>query len=109
MYFGPSVARIVGMALNFRARQRRALAQVRKSGSEVGALLVTHLPDVRYLSGFTGTSGVLVLGSGPAMLYTDGRYSTQAKAEDASTARQFAARRGRLAVVVIGSLPEIEL
>ncbi|HWZ52051.1 MAG TPA: Xaa-Pro peptidase family protein [Granulicella sp.] len=73
------------MALNFRARQRRALAQVRKNGSEVGALLITHLPDVRYLSGFTGTSGVLVLGAGPAMLYTDGRYSTQAKAEAVGT------------------------
>ena len=47
----------------------------------VDALLVTHLPDVRYLCGFTGSSGVLVLVAGKAVLFTDGRYTTQAKAE----------------------------
>jgi Xaa-Pro aminopeptidase len=44
-------------------------------------LLVTHLPDVRYLCGFTGSSAVLVLRPGHATLYTDGRYTAQAKAE----------------------------
>jgi len=50
---------------------------------EVGAeaLLVTHAPDVRYLSGFTGSSGAVALVGGRAALFTDGRYTTQAKAE----------------------------
>ncbi len=45
------------------------------------ALVVTHAPDVRYLSGFTGSSGAVALVGGRAALFTDGRYSTQAKAE----------------------------
>ncbi len=44
-------------------------------------LLVTHLPDVRYLSGFTGSSGAVALAGGKAALFTDGRYTMQAKAE----------------------------
>ncbi len=45
------------------------------------ALVVTHAPDVRYLSGFTGSSGAVALVGGRAALFTDGRYTTQAKAE----------------------------
>ena len=45
------------------------------------ALLVTHLPDVRYLSGFTGSSGAVALRRGRAALVTDGRYRTQAQEE----------------------------
>ncbi len=44
-------------------------------------LLVTHLPNVRYLSGFTGSSAALLVGRGTAILFTDGRYTTQAKEE----------------------------
>jgi Xaa-Pro aminopeptidase len=44
-------------------------------------LLVTHLPDVRYLSGFTGSSAAVALADGRAALFTDGRYTTQARAE----------------------------
>jgi Xaa-Pro aminopeptidase len=44
-------------------------------------ILVTHGADVRYLSGFTGSSAALALTGGKAVLFTDGRYKTQAKAE----------------------------
>ena len=54
-----------------------------KAGAK--ALLVTHMPDVRYLCGFTGSNGALVLGAGKATLYTDGRYTAQAKAEAVGT------------------------
>jgi Xaa-Pro aminopeptidase len=50
----------------------------------VPALLVTHLPDVRWLCGFTGSNAALVLVGIPrsrAVLFTDGRYTAQAKAE----------------------------
>jgi Xaa-Pro aminopeptidase len=47
----------------------------------VHALVVTHGPDVRYLSGFTGSSGAVALVGGRAVLFTDGRYTSQAKAE----------------------------
>jgi Xaa-Pro aminopeptidase len=45
------------------------------------ALVVTHGPDVRYLSGFTGSSGAVALVGGRAALFTDGRYTAQARAE----------------------------
>lgn len=54
-------------------------------GAGQNALLVTHLPDLRYLTGFTGSSGVLVLHGGKGILYTDGRYTVQAKAEAVGT------------------------
>ena len=48
-------------------------------------LLVTHLPDLRYLSGFTGSSAALAVTRRAARLFTDGRYATQA-AEEVSVA-----------------------
>ena len=45
------------------------------------ALLVTFGPDVRWLTGFTGSSGAVALRAGRAALFTDGRYTAQAKAE----------------------------
>ena len=41
------------------------------------ALVVTTLPNVRYLTGFTGSAGVLVVTAAGALLTTDGRYRTQ--------------------------------
>lgn len=51
----------------------------------VDGLLITHLPDVRYLCGFTGSNAALVLAGGRSILFTDGRYTAQAKAEAAGT------------------------
>ena len=44
-------------------------------------LLVTHLPNVRYLCGFTGSAGVLLVGPQGSTFFTDGRYLTQARTE----------------------------
>jgi Xaa-Pro aminopeptidase len=44
-------------------------------------LLVTHLPDIRYLSGFTGSSAALAITRRSARLFTDGRYKAQASNE----------------------------
>ena len=49
--------------------------------SGVDAILVNHPPDVRYLSGFTGSAGILVFTADRSLLFTDGRYRDQAKAE----------------------------
>jgi len=56
------------------------------NGAEISSLLVTHLPDVRYLSGFTGSSAALAVTRRAARLFTDGRYRTQA-AEEVKGAR----------------------
>ncbi len=52
---------------------------MRRAG--LSGLLVTHLPDVRYVCGFTGSSAALAIARRGARLFTDGRYTAQAKAE----------------------------
>ena len=44
-------------------------------------LLVTHPSDIRYLSGFTGSSAALAVTRRAARLFTDGRYKMQAAEE----------------------------
>ena len=62
--------------------QRRIGALRRKlTRSGLSGLLVTHLPDVRYLCGFTGSSAALVISRRAARMFTDGRYTTQAAEE----------------------------
>ena len=61
----------------------RRISLLRRRLTKVGlhGLLVTHLPDLRYLSGFTGSSAALAVTRRSARLFTDGRYKTQAAAE----------------------------
>jgi Xaa-Pro aminopeptidase len=49
--------------------------------NRLDALLVTHLPNIRYLCGFTGTSGALAIDEAGSAFFTDGRYSEQARDE----------------------------
>ncbi len=59
------------------ARLRKALAE-----KNVDALLVTHLPNVRYLCGFTGSAGMLLVAAARKSVFiTDGRYREQAREE----------------------------
>jgi Xaa-Pro aminopeptidase len=69
--------------MNLSVRKKRALVAAKAAG--VDALLVTHPADVRYLCGFTGSSAALVLVGGRGVLFTDGRYTSQAKAEAVGT------------------------
>jgi len=82
--------------MTFNARRKRAAAQAKAAG--VDALLVTHLPDVRWLCGFTGSNAALVLPAGRrAVLFTDGRYTAQAKAEAAGIQVVIAAKSAAIA------------
>ena len=56
----------------------------RLAGEGLGALIVTHLPNVRYLTGFTGSAGTLLVRDGEAVLVSDGRYRDQAAAQVAA-------------------------
>jgi Xaa-Pro aminopeptidase len=49
--------------------------------NDLDSLLVTHLPNIRYLCGFTGSAAALMVADRGSILFTDGRYSTQAKEE----------------------------
>jgi Xaa-Pro aminopeptidase len=61
--------------------RRIGLLRRRLTKAGLHGLLVTHLPDVRYLTGFTGSSAALAVTRRAARLFTDGRYTEQAAAE----------------------------
>jgi Xaa-Pro aminopeptidase len=63
-------------AMDVAARAERLRPALHDAG--VDALLVTHLPNVRYLSGFTGSSAMLLVTDDTLVFTTDGRYRTQA-------------------------------
>lgn len=60
---------------------RRTRLAERLDGLGVEAFIVTHVPNVRYLTGFTGSNGQLVLTAGAAVFVTDGRYVEQSSRE----------------------------
>jgi Xaa-Pro aminopeptidase len=47
----------------------------------IDALLVTHLPNIRYLTGFSGSAALLLVGRKDRVLITDFRYAVQAPLE----------------------------
>lgn len=48
---------------------------------KIEALLISSLPNVRYLTGFTGSNAMVLLMPGSAILITDPRYDIQARTE----------------------------
>ena len=71
-------ARTTGTAARREALRRRLVAE------GLDALLVTEAANVRYLSGFTGSNGAVLVdvdGDDESFLATDGRYVLQAGAE----------------------------
>jgi len=100
-------------------RLRRLRSQLEEN--ELGAILITHLPNVRYLCGFTGSAAALIITAddGACILFTDGRYRTQAKEEVkfariviarksplTAAAEWLAERRRRSSTLVVGIEPE---
>jgi Xaa-Pro aminopeptidase len=61
------------------ARADRLVEQLRER--ELDLLLVTNLVNVRYLSGFTGTNGLCLVGPDERLFVTDFRYVERAQAE----------------------------
>jgi Xaa-Pro aminopeptidase len=58
------------------AKLKRHLATTR-----FDALLVSHLPNIRYLCGFSGSAGLLLVEADGSVFFTDVRYDTQAHQE----------------------------
>jgi Xaa-Pro aminopeptidase len=95
--------------MNYQLRQRTL--RDRLATTQFDALLVSHLPNIRYLCGFTGSSGLLLIEEAGSVFFTDVRYDTQAHAEVKSgkvvvarqavlnaAAERIAALRGRKAI-----------
>ncbi len=82
--------------MDFRARQKKIrehLATTRFDG-----LLVSHLPNIRYLCGFTGSAGLLLLEESGSVFFTDVRYDTQAH-EEVRSAKVVIARKAPFSAV----------
>jgi Xaa-Pro aminopeptidase len=90
----------------------RRAERLRERFEEAGcqALVVTNLVNIRYLTGFTGSAGVLVVAPDELVLVTDGRYRDQAVDQLAAAAvearvemaQTVAARQEILAATVSG-------
>lgn len=61
--------------------ERQAALRRRFETMGLDALVVSHPPNIRYLTGFTGSSGLLIMSTDRAVLITDSRYASQAPAE----------------------------
>jgi Xaa-Pro aminopeptidase len=66
--------------------RRRALA-ARLDDLSIDALLVTRLLHTRYLTGFTGSNGQVLVRRDDAIFLTDGRYTEQSRREAPDTKR----------------------
>ena len=60
---------------------RIAAVQRELRSLDIPAVLVTNLSDVKYLSGFTGSTAYMLIDLEKAVFFTDGRYSIQSSEE----------------------------
>ena len=65
--------------MNFQARQKKLREHL--ATTRLDALLISHLPNIRYLCGFTGSAGLLLVEEAGSVFFTDVRYDTQARDE----------------------------
>lgn len=65
--------------MDYKARQKSLRSSLHKN--RIDALLVTHLPNIRYLCGFTGSAGALLVSESKCVFFTDRRYAEQVKEE----------------------------
>jgi len=79
--------------MDFRERQKKL--QEHLSTSRFDALLISHLPNIRYLCGFTGSAGLLLVEESGGVFFTDVRYDTQAH-DEVKGAKVVIARKGLL-------------
>jgi Xaa-Pro aminopeptidase len=82
--------------MDFKLRQdklRRHLA-----AAPVDALLVSYLPNIQYLCGFTGSSGLLFVEERGSVFFSDSRYDTQAH-EEVKGAKIVIGRKSPLALL----------
>ncbi|MCZ2155397.1 MAG: Xaa-Pro peptidase family protein [Bryobacterales bacterium] len=62
-------------------KARRSLLAAAFHPNKLDSLLVTALSNIRYLSGFTGSNGILCITPSESVLFTDPRYAVQSAQE----------------------------
>ena len=79
--------------MDFAARQKKLRDHL--STTRFDALLISHLPNIQYLCGFTGSAGLLLVEEAGSVFFTDVRYDTQAH-EQVNAAKVVVARQALL-------------
>jgi Xaa-Pro aminopeptidase len=79
--------------MDYRGRHRHLQGLL--GANRLDGLLLTHLPNIRYLCGFTGSAGVLAVTETNTNFFTDTRYTIQAGLE-VQGARVIAGRKNPL-------------
>ena len=79
--------------MDFQARQKKLREHL--AITRFDALLISHLPNIRYLCGFTGSAGLLLVEEVGSVFFTDVRYDTQAH-EEVKVAKVVIARKAVL-------------
>ncbi len=69
------------MNLVARTNARLAAVRLRMEKADLPALLVSQITNIRWLTGFTGTNGFVLLTQTDALFATDSRYVEQAKSQ----------------------------
>ncbi|MER3522626.1 MAG: hypothetical protein C4326_00810 [Ignavibacteria bacterium] len=106
----PACAKVIPMTSSLRKKRRtitterspgmtrhriaRVQQEVQKRGFD--ALLVSSLLHIRYLTGFTGTNGLLILTPTSSILLTDVRYALHVREEVKTCKRIIVSQRGLL-------------
>src|SRR5258708_16734475 len=82
--------------MNFPGGQQKVREVLAKN--RLDALLISHLPNIRYLCGFTGSAGFLLVDESRSVFFTDVRYDTQSR-EQVKGAKVVIARQALLNAV----------
>src|ERR1700758_3846291 len=82
--------------MDFRTRQKRLREHL--ATTRFDALLISHLPNIRYLCGFTGSAGFVLAGENDNVFFTDVRYDAQAR-QEVTGAKVVVARKALLNTV----------
>jgi Xaa-Pro aminopeptidase len=69
-----------------RRLERQAALKAVLEAEGLDGLLITHLPNIRYLTGFTGSAALLLVRDSETILISDFRYAAQASVEVAASA-----------------------
>ena len=77
--------------MDYKRRTQQIIQQL--DANHLDWFIVNELKNVRYLSGFTGSHGVLLISAEKQYIVTDGRYTEQVQQEVKTTSRSSGKRK----------------
>lgn len=89
--------------------ERQQLLRRRLELEGLDAMLVTNMVNIRYLCGFSGSNGYLLVARDTALFVTDGRYATQAAQMVAEAEVEIAANHAAAADLLRGAVRDRRL